>query len=68
MRLIRAPDPEYIEYHETESENKPPIKAGMLGEVNVILSNGNYHVEIFDENGISIAYAPMDEESLEAVE
>ena len=68
VKIVRVPDPEYVEYHETEIKEKVPIKPGMSGEINVILSNGKYHVEIFDESGKSIAYAPFDEESLEAVD
>ena len=68
VKLLRVPDPEYVEYHTIEENEKVPIKPGMSGKVNVILSNGQYHVEIFDENGKSIAYAPFDEDSLEAAE
>jgi hypothetical protein len=42
----------------------------MLGKINLILPNGQYHVEILnpkDESDV-IAYAPMDEDSLEAAD
>ena len=70
VKLLRAPDPEYIEYHNEEEnlENRPGIKAGMIGKINILLSNGRYHVEILDKEGKTVAYAPMDEDSLEAVE
>ena len=68
--LLIDPDPEYIEYHnsEEELENPPIITKGMKGKINILLPNGRYHVEIFDKKGNTIAYAPMDEESLEALE
>lgn len=65
VKLLRSPDPEYVEYY---NDSKPPIKAGMSGKINIILPNGQYHVEILNEKGKTIAYAPMDEDSLEAVE
>ena len=70
VKLLIDPDPEYIEYHNSEEdlENQPKITKGMIGKVNLILPNGRYHVEILDEKGNTIAYVPMDEESLEAVE
>ncbi len=60
--LKMSPNPEYIEYYEEER----PIKKGMKGRINIILPNGQYHVEIFDEHGMTLAYAPMNEEDLEA--
>ena len=70
VKILRVPDIEYVEYHDTleENEKKPEIKPGMKGEVNVILPNGQYHVEIFSDEGKSIAYAPFDEDSIESVE
>ena len=69
MRLLLEPDPEYVEYHNEEEdiEEKPKIKKGMLGEINIILPNGQYHVKILDKKGNIIAYAPMSEEALEEV-
>lgn len=64
VKLLRAPDPEYIEYYEDEI----PIKAGMLGKINVLLPNGQYHVEILDEKGEALAYAPFSEDDLEEIE
>lgn len=43
------------------------VKAGMKGKINVILPNGRYHVEIYDENGKVVAYAAMDEDDLERI-
>ena len=73
VKLIIDPDPEYIEYHEDSEGNfsEIPIKKGMVGEINVLLPNGQYHVEIYDPNSKEkniIAYVPMSEEYLEAVE
>ena len=64
VKILVLPDPEYIEYRDEEI----PIKRGMLGEINIILPNGRYHVKILDINGSIIAYAPFSEEDLEAVE
>jgi len=68
--LLIDPDPEYIEYHnpEEELENPPRITKGMTGKINIILPNGRYHVEICDKKGNTIAYVPLDEESLEAID
>jgi hypothetical protein len=63
--LKMAPNPEYIEYHEDAPQI--PIAAGMKGKINLIMSNGEYHVEIFDDAGNVLAYALMHEEELEAV-
>lgn len=70
VRLLHDPNPEYIEYHNPEEnlENQPEIKKGMIGKINIILPNGQYHVGILDKKGNTIAYVPLDEESLEAVE
>lgn len=70
VKLLRDPDIEYIEYHsenEENLENPPKIKKGMIGRINIILPNGQYHVEILDEDGKTIAYAPMEEDGLEAI-
>lgn len=68
--LLQDPNPEYIEYHNADEdlENQPRITKGMTGKINIILPNGQYHVEIIDKKGNTIAYAPMDEESLKALD
>lgn len=67
--LLISPNLEYIEYDkEVDSDNPPQIKKGMLGEINVLLPNGQYHVRILDKKGNTIAFAPIDEENLKAVE
>jgi len=71
VRLLRDADPEYVEYaEESENPKQVPIKAGMLGKINIALPNGKYHVEILSPKDKSkiIAYAPFEEESLEEVE
>jgi len=72
VRLLRDADPEYVEYHSEDEENpkEMPIKSGMLAKVNILLSNGKYHVEILDpeDNSKVIAYAPFDEDDLEEAE
>lgn len=69
VRLLRDPDPEYVEYHNEDDPDfrEIPLKKGMKGRINVLLSNGRYHVEIFDEKGAILAYAPMGEEDLEEI-
>ena len=62
VKIKFLPNAEYIEYSpEHEGEE---IKKGMLGKINIILSNGKYHVEIMN-NGEIIAYAPFDEDQIE---
>jgi len=69
VKLLADPDAEYVEYHtENTGEEQVPIKKGMIGEINIILPNGRYHVRILDDKGQELAYVPMDEEFLEAVE
>ncbi|MEI6849775.1 MAG: hypothetical protein WCK29_01935 [archaeon] len=58
---------DYIEYH---NEDEPgfqdlPIVKGMKGKINMLLTNGKYHVEIFDKKGEILAYVPIDEEDME---
>jgi len=68
VTILRAPNEDYIEYHdEEESEEKPKIEKGMTGKINILLPNGQYHVEILDKNKKTIAYAPFNEEDLERV-
>ena len=69
VRLLTNPDPEYIEYHTEETDEEPlPIKKGMIGVVNIILPNGEYHVKILDKHGHELAYVKVSEEFLEAVD
>ena len=62
VRLLADPNPEFTEYY---SEKEEPIRKGMLGEINVILPNGEYHIKIVDKEGNTIAYVEMSEEYLE---
>lgn len=64
VKLLVDADPEYVEYYEDEI----PVKKGMIGKINIMLSNGRYHVEILDSKGETLAYAPFSEEELEAVD
>jgi hypothetical protein len=69
VKILNSPDEEYVEYHtENTGEEQTKIVVGMVGKINIILPNGKYHVEIFDDNGKEFAYAPFEEESLEALE
>ena len=64
-----TPNQEYVEYAESYVEKAPPITKGMSGRINIILPNGQYHVEIIDDKtSETIAYVPVDEEFLEKVE
>ena len=67
VRLLRAPLVDDIEpYADNPEETKPvEIKAGMPGKINLILPNGQYHVEIVNDKGDTIAYIAIDEEGLE---
>jgi len=65
VALLRSPDSEYIEY--TPGSEGTEIGKEMRGEINLILPNGQYHVKIFDSEGNIVAYAPFDEDSLEAL-
>ncbi len=70
IKVLRGPDPEYVEYHNEDDPNfkEIPIQKGMKGKINILLPNGQYHVEILDDKGETLAYAPMNEEDLEALE
>ena len=69
VKILIAPDTEFVEYHTEETEQEEVhIKKGMKGKINLILPNGRYHVEIFDKHGKALAYAPFDEEFLELAE
>ena len=65
--LLKDPDPEYVEYHNEDDPNfkETPIKKGMKGKVNMMLSNGRYHLQILDKKGDILAYVPVDEEDIE---
>lgn len=65
VRILMPPNQEYVEYYVD-----PPIaiEKGMEGKINLILPNGQYHVEIIDKKGNIIAYAPFNEEELETEE
>jgi hypothetical protein len=71
VKLLVDPDSEYIEYNlkdEEESPDSPPIKKGAEGKINILLPNGQYHVEILDKKGKILAYVPMNEEDLQSQE
>lgn len=64
VKILRDPSEDDTEYY---AEPPIKIKAGMHGKINIILPNGQYHVEIDDDKGEIIAYVAMDEEDLEAI-
>jgi|TARA_Y100000310_G_scaffold285136_1_gene308375 hypothetical protein len=64
VRLLRNP---LIEDVEPYAEPPIEIVKGMSGKVNVILPNGQYHVDVIDDKGETIAYVAMDEDGLEAI-
>ncbi len=63
VKLLVDPNPDLIEYY-SEGEK---VSKGMLGEINIILPNGHYHIAILNEKGEKIAYTEMSEESLEEI-
>jgi len=71
VRLLRDPDPEFIEYHNPEDEENTdehiPIEKGMHAKVNMILSNGQYHLVVLDGKGNTIAYCSVSEDDIEAI-
>ena len=76
VKLLVNPDPEYVEFHrelendendENEKVEETPIVKGMTGKINIILPNGQYHVEILNKKGETIAYAKLNEEDLESI-
>ena len=69
VKIKRLPDPNLIEYNfeDNEEADKVQLKSGMTGKINVILPNGQYHVEILDSKGKIVAYAAFFEEDLEAI-
>jgi hypothetical protein len=65
VKILIAPNEEYVEYY---ADTPVKITKGMSGKINLFLPNGQYHVEIVDKKGNVIAYAPFNEEDLEAEE
>jgi len=65
VKLLRAPLVDDVEYY---TEPPTDIKEGMNGKINLILPNGQYHVEIHDTKGNTIAYIAMDEDGLQSME
>ena len=73
VKILVLPNPEYIEYNSEDEEQAiegkhPEIKKGMKGKINMVLPNGQYHVELQDSKGNIIAYAVFSEEDLESLE
>lgn len=64
VKILADPLPNDVEPY---TDPPIPIKAGMKGKVNVILPNGQYHVEIIDDKGETLAYVALDEDQLEAI-
>ncbi|MDP1696051.1 MAG: hypothetical protein Q8L29_04000 [archaeon] len=65
VKILVIPNEEYVEYY-TDTPIK--ITKGMSGKINLLLPNGQYHVEILDDKEETLAYAPFNEEDLEAEE
>ena len=71
VKILVDPNIDYIEYHNPEDEEhlkEVQITKGMTGKINILLPNGQYHVEIHDKKDKVIAYALLNEEDLEATE
>lgn len=64
--LLNNPNPEYIEYHNEDDDSfvELPITKGMQGKINIMLPNGQYHIEVLDKKGNILAYVVMNEEDL----
>ena len=62
VTILRAPHPDTIEWYGVEQL----VAKGMRGKINILLPNGTYHVELLDEKGKTLAYAPFSEDDLEA--
>jgi len=64
--LLSDPDNEYVEYHNEDEDGfeETKIVKGMKGKINILLPNGQYHVEIFDKKGNILAYAMLNEEDI----
>jgi hypothetical protein len=67
VKLTASPDKEYVEYNFSEIDEEVPIKPGMKAKINMILPNGQYHVEILDKKDKVIAYVMINEEALEEI-
>ncbi len=65
VRLLISPSESDIESYDEEDAQ---IKKGTTGEVNMLLSNGRYHILIKNSKGDKIAYVAVDEEALESAE
>ena len=63
VKLLISPSESDIESYEEEDAH---IKRGTEGEVNMLLSNGRYHILIKNANGDKLAYVVADEEALES--
>ncbi len=64
VRLIISPLESDIESYEEET---PSVSKGTIGEVNLLLPNGRYHVAIKNEKGEKLAFVVADEEALESI-
>jgi|GEM_PF-1367476 len=64
VKLLTSPLADDIEPY---AEPPREIKAGMTGKINLILPNGQYHIEII-ENGETLAYVVMGEDQLELID
>lgn len=62
VTLLRIPDLDRVEWYGEEQ----PLTKGMQGTINILLPNGQYHVEIKDTKGEVLCYAPCNEEDLQA--
>lgn len=67
VKLLFLPLVEDIEPYPDPDEDIE-IKPGMIGEINLMLPNGRYHLKVFNEKQETIAYVVLDEEALEALD
>ena len=62
VKILISPLETDIESYEEETHT---IKKGTIGEINLLLPNGRYHILIKNKKGEKLAYAVVDEEALE---
>ncbi len=52
---------------ESYDEENVKVTKGAIGEINMLLPNGRYHVLIKNTKGVKLGYVVVDEEGLESV-
>ena len=63
VKIKRVPLASDVEWYADEQ----PLMKNMTGKINILLSNGSYHVELHDAKGIVLGYMICSEDDLEAM-